>query len=428
MVGRNSDRMAKKVVVLGLDGVSHSLITQYMQQGIMPEFSKLCRGGGQLVRMKSSLPEVSSVAWTSFMTGENPGEHGVFGFMELDRSNYSYTFPNFRSLKKRPFWERENLKTVALNIPQTYPAGPMNGAMVSGFVALDLKKATYPERVFKYLNDISYRLDVESSLAVTNPEAFFQDLFATFAKRKEATCHLYENEEWQLFISTVTETDRLHHFFFESAMEGRYFSVFEKFYRELDGFIGELAGKAARDGAAFITCSDHGFTTITSEVNLNRWLMNNDYLKLNGKSGLTGVSLDSRAFCLDPSRIYIHREGRYQRGAVADSAYEALRSELCGKLKEIALNDQKVVKEVYLKQQIFRGHFTDDGPDLYLLPNYGFDLKASINEKPLFSRSSFTGMHTYDDAHLFSSEGIPLKEPKIEDVAGIIQDIFHARE
>ena len=70
-------------------------------------------------------------------------------------------------------WERDDIKTVAFNIPQTYPARPMNGVMVSGFVALDLKKATYPERVFNYLNSIDYSIDVNVRLAAQDPEAFF---------------------------------------------------------------------------------------------------------------------------------------------------------------------------------------------------------------------------------------------------------------
>src|SRR4030042_5116327 len=115
---RKKDR---NVVVIGLDGVPYTLLVDYMERGIMPEFSQLCKTG-RLSRMKSTLPEVSSVAWSSFMTGKNPGEHGIFGFMELDRQTYEYCFPNFSSLKVPTFWEKLGLTTVALNIPQTYPA------------------------------------------------------------------------------------------------------------------------------------------------------------------------------------------------------------------------------------------------------------------------------------------------------------------
>jgi predicted AlkP superfamily phosphohydrolase/phosphomutase len=192
-------RREKKAVVLGLDGVPYSLLSHYMDKGMMPQLAKLCQKDGKLIPMKSSLPEVSSVAWSSFMTGVNPGRHGIFGFTEIDRKSYEYTFPNFHSLREQPFWEREDIKTVAFNIPHTYPAKPMNGVMVSGFVAIDLQKATYPERVFHYLSNLSYRIDVDAKLAPRDPEVFFKDLFDTFAKRVEAIEHLYAHEDWRLF-------------------------------------------------------------------------------------------------------------------------------------------------------------------------------------------------------------------------------------
>ncbi len=267
--------------------------------------------------MKSSLPEISSVAWSSFITGKNPGQHGIFGFMGVDWQNYEYRFPNFHSIKEKPFWEKEDIKTIAFNIPQTYPAIPLQGVKVSGFVALDLKKATYPERVFHYLNKIGYKTDVDSQKATESPEMFFTDLFETFAKRKQAIEYLYENEDWQLFIGIITETDRLHHFFFDSAKEGKYFSVFERFYTELDAFL-----------------------------------------------------------------------------------------------------------DVMAKKEIFYGAYAGMGPDLYLLPNHGFDLKASAGTNAVFGLKQFRGMHTYDDAHLFVSHPVKNKAGhiSIEHISDIIVD------
>ena len=409
----------KTVVVVGLDGVPYTLLVDYMERGIMPELSQLCKTG-KLYRMKSTLPEVSSVAWSSFMTGKNPGEHGIFGFMEIDKQNYEYLFPNYSSLKTPPIWVRDDMKAVAFNIPQTYPAEQINGVMVSGFVAIDLKKATYPERVFNYLNGMGYRLDVNTKLAMENPEAFFKDLFDTFEKRKRAIEYLYDNEDWQLFIGTITETDRLHHFFYDSALEGKYFDIFEKYYRELDSFIGVMAKKAVKDGAVFLTCSDHGFTPIKTEVYLNKWLIENDYLKLDNIEGLKGMTSDTKAFCLDPSRIYIHLKGKYKRGTVNLSDYKGLVEELKEKFSEISFEGQKIIKNVYLKEEIFHGTYADDGPDLYLLPAYGFDLKGSTNKAHVFGKTHFRGMHTYDDAHLFISVPVDSEDIKIENVAGII--------
>jgi len=408
--------------MLGLDGVPYSLLVDYMDRGIMPELKELCQSG-KLYKMYSTLPEISSVSWSSFITGKNPGEHGIFGFIEIDPQSYGYVFPNFSSLKERPFWERQNIKTVAFNIPQTYPARPTSGVLVSGFVALDLKKATFPERVYEYLKKIDYKLDVNSKLAAENPEAFFLNLFDTFEKRKKAIKYLYENEDWQLFIGTITETDRLQHFFIDCAAEGKYFPKFERFYREIDSLIGQLARAAQKDGAVFLTCSDHGFTVIKTEVYLNNWLIEQGFLHLKGGNGLKGIESASRAFCLDPSRIYIHSQGKYSRGSVPSGEKLPLINEIKEKIKDLTFEGEQVINRVYTQDEIFQGKYASEGPDLYLLPHYGFDLKGRIDSSSIFGKTHLTGMHTYDDAHFFTSSPISLTSSLvISDLAGILLD------
>ena len=392
----------KKAVIIGLDGVPYSLLRDYMEQGAMPRFKEIA-ASGLLSPMKSTLPEVSSVAWSSFMTGKNPAEHGIFGFMELDRNSYGYVFPNFSSLRSRTFWEEADMKTVAFNVPQTYPARQVNGVLVSGFVALDLEKAVYPRRVYEYLKNIGYRLDVRSNLAATDPGAFFDDLFLTLEKRMEAIKYLYDHEEWELFIGTITETDRLHHFFFDSARGGAHNPVFLRFYEKLDEFLYQMFKRAEKDGAVFMTCSDHGFVPIKSEVYVNRFLVENGLLKLSGGEGLAGMTPDSRAFCLDPARVYIHLKDKYARGCVTAGEYETLRQHVKGLFENMAIDGKKVVKKVYLKEEIFSGPHINDAPDLYVLGEPGFDMKSNVNRQEVFGLTHFRGAHTYEDAHVFVS-------------------------
>ena len=142
----------------------------------MPRFQEMA-AVGQLLPIRAPCPRSPQWPGRSFMTGKNPAAHGIFGFMEIDRDTYEYRFPNFTSLKAPTFWEELELPTVAVNIPQHHPARPFKGVLVSGFVALDLEKAVYPQRVYEYLRDANYRLDVRSQLAVKDPEAFFKTSF-----------------------------------------------------------------------------------------------------------------------------------------------------------------------------------------------------------------------------------------------------------
>lgn len=415
----------KKVVVIGIDGLPHSLLTEYIRQGVMPKFRRIVENGS-LYSMKSSLPEVSSVAWTSFMTGKNPGEHGIFGFMELDE-NYNYRFPNFSSVQTQTIWEKLALPAVVINMPGTYPAvRSLQGILISGFVALDLDQAVYPRRALAVLKDMGYRLDVKSGLAKESPEAFFQDLFEVVDKRMETIRHFFDEEEWQLFIAVITATDRLHHYFYPDALEeGPYHSQFLRLYRQLDDFLDLIFQKACAQHAVFMTCSDHGFTTIRSEVNINRWLMENGYLQVKGnRQGLTGIDASSRAFCLDPGRIYIHRRDRYPKGCVSDDEYPAIRDELVEKISALKFEGDAVVARIYTNEEAFSGPHSRHAPDLYLLAHPGYDIKGAVNRPQVFGSSHFRGCHTYDDAHLFVYPQKSITDPQIGHVADLIERCF----
>lgn len=118
--------------------------------------------------------------------------------------------------------------------------------------------------------------------------------------------------------------------------------------------------------------------------------------------------------------MYIHLSGKYPRGPIIDSQYQELRAELQNKLKNLSFHGEKVVKEVYLKDDIFKGSYSVQGPDLYVLPNYGFDLKGAFNRDAIFGTTHFKGMHTHDDAHLFISDKHNNNNFRIVDIAEIV--------
>ena len=74
--------MPARVAVIGLDGVGLPLVQDLIGRGIMPNLARLV-AGGTLAPMRSSIPTISSVSWTGFMTGKNPGKHGIYGFTDM---------------------------------------------------------------------------------------------------------------------------------------------------------------------------------------------------------------------------------------------------------------------------------------------------------------------------------------------------------
>ena len=71
---------AKRVVVLGLDGMDPGLATRFMQEGRLPNFQKLA-DKGVFRPLDTSAPSMSPVAWSTFSTGVDASRHGIYDFL-----------------------------------------------------------------------------------------------------------------------------------------------------------------------------------------------------------------------------------------------------------------------------------------------------------------------------------------------------------
>lgn len=419
---------ARRAVLIGLDGTPYTLARRFIEDGTMPNLAEL-GGRGALLQMDTSIPDISSVAWASFMTGANPGRHGIYGFSDLQPGSYKLYFPNSKHIRSQKLWDvvgRAGRRSAVLNVPSTYPASPICGMLVAGFVAIDLNRATYPAELVPKLKELDYRIDVDASKVKLGHDALMEDILATLERRVQALLYFFDNEPWDLFIGVITCTDRLHHFFWDAIEDEnhRYHSAFRDFYRQVDRFIGAVADRLR--GEALFIMSDHGFTKIERQVYLNRWLVDNGYLKLKpGARSIEDIADGSFAFALDPGRIYINLKGRYPAGAVDASDARRILEEIKRGLGEISANGKRVIGRIYERDEIFSGPFVGLAPDLCAQGEYGYDLKGAVNKTELMDREVFTGMHTQDDAMLLIGappDQIRRDRPHIVDVAPTILD------
>lgn len=81
--GRVFARDGRKVLLIGVDGMDPGLTRSFMDRGLMPNCSRLARTGG-MRRLATEFPPQSPVAWSSFITGTGPMEHGIFDFVHRD--------------------------------------------------------------------------------------------------------------------------------------------------------------------------------------------------------------------------------------------------------------------------------------------------------------------------------------------------------
>ena len=154
-----------KLIVLGLDGMDPVLVEKFMSQGKLPHLSKLAKQGSY-AKLETTIPSISPVAWSSFMTGCHPAKHNIFDFLSrnantylpdlssarigspkkvlsLKKYNIPLSKPEIKGMRKSvPFWKilgDNGIFSTVLRIPVTFPPEKFRGHLLSGMCAPDLK-------------------------------------------------------------------------------------------------------------------------------------------------------------------------------------------------------------------------------------------------------------------------------------------------
>jgi len=403
-------------VIIGLDGVPISLIKRLTEQNVMPNLKEVLKDG-VLRKMRSSLPEVSAVSWSSIITGKNPGEHGVFGFTDLLKGFYVLSFHSSKKLKAAPFWRIDRTRRyVIINLPATYPAGEVNGVLISGFVSPDIEGAVYPKSYLRVLRERNYRIDVDVEKARQSESLFIQSLMETLDSRLKVADYFWKNIKWDIFMLVFTGTDRLEHFLWDAYEDPNniYHQDFLKFFSAIDEAIGEITSRISEEDS-LVMLSDHGMERIEVNVNLNSLLVEEGFLVVenNPRKNYNSIKRETKAFALEPSRVYLHRKGRYPRGSVEKNDEEHLLSELEETFYSLRYKGRKVIRKVWRRNEIYKGKFKDEAPDLVLTPEKGFNLRAKLFSNQIFEREhELTGKHTWDDAFFYmkgvDADDVPL--------------------
>jgi len=155
----------KRAVILGFDGMDPELADRFMNEGKLPNLAKL-RGKGTFTKLRTTFPAISPVAWSTFMTGVNPGKHNIYDFLARDTSNYlpflssaeikgpkrrikigKYSIPfgktEIRAIRKgTPFWHwlgKAGIFSSVIRVPVTFPPEKFSGVLLSGMCVPDLK-------------------------------------------------------------------------------------------------------------------------------------------------------------------------------------------------------------------------------------------------------------------------------------------------
>ena len=133
-LGVGARRLAP-LLVLGLDGATFEVIRPLTAAGRLPHLASWLREGSA-APLASSVPPTSFPAWSSFLTGADPGEHGIFDFTQKLASAYRLRFVNASDRRGASLFARVGAsggRVLALGVPATYPPEPVRGLLVPGF-------------------------------------------------------------------------------------------------------------------------------------------------------------------------------------------------------------------------------------------------------------------------------------------------------
>ncbi|MFY9558291.1 MAG: alkaline phosphatase family protein [Blastocatellia bacterium] len=288
--------MSKKVLFIGLDGATFDVLDPLISRGLMPRLKQFIEEGVR-GRLETTIPPITPTAWVSWMTGKNPGKHGVFEF--LLRRKGSGAMPDTpvssRSRDGLPFWDllgQLGKEAIVTNVPCTYPPTMVNGVMISDFLTpRGRRDFTHPESLIDEIESRfgPYELYITEVYTRGNVDKILDQLFTELEYKTKVNRYLMEQYGWDVFATHYWGTDRFQHelwhlldethpFFDRNEHDANKGRIYE-YWHAVDQTLGELFDSVTEDTTVYLG-SDHGFGPIRTFLCFNVWLIEQGLLVL----------------------------------------------------------------------------------------------------------------------------------------------------
>lgn len=267
---------------------------------------------------------------------------------------------------------------------------------------------------------------------------FLNQAYLIFDERRKMLSNALKQGRKGVVGCVFDTSDRVQHMFFRhlrNAEQSDFSRTIEDMYQRMDEVVGE-ALRYVDDSTLLMVLSDHGFCSFERGVNLNAWLRDNGYLRLNRSSEDCGKYFEgvdwasTSVYGLGLGGLYLNLRGREPDGIVAPGKEAAaIKRELMEKLSGLIDSERGVVaiRETYDAQSVYRGPYLEGSPDLIVGYNDGYRAAwgAALGEVtgPVFETNEkpWSGDHCVDPVLvpgvLFSNRRIDADNPGIEDLA-----------
>ncbi|MFH1397173.1 MAG: alkaline phosphatase family protein [Candidatus Omnitrophota bacterium] len=278
--------------------------------------------------------------------------------------------------------------------------------------------------------------------------AFLEHVEDILNERKNILKRELNNFKEGLFFFYFDTLDIIQHMFWRYIdpehplyeAQSQYRNIIEDYYKKIDDVVGEVL-KGIDAKTMLLVVSDHGFSAFRESVHLNRWLLENGYLFLKpGETESKGFleNIDwakTKAYALGFGGIYLNRKSRESQGTVDAGQVRDLKRQIQDGLLNIKnAKGQTAVNNVYDQEDVFKGRFALDAPDLFVGFAKGFraSWQTALGGTPrvLFedNRKKWSGDHLIDaklvPGVIFSNRKIEFKNPSIIDIAPTLLDLF----
>jgi predicted AlkP superfamily phosphohydrolase/phosphomutase len=293
----------RRLLIIGLDGATFDLIEPWAEAGDLPNLARLMEWGCW-GRLRSTTPAMTFPAWSTMMTGVNPGRHGIFDFTRRRHGGYRVEFVNATHRRSPTIWRMLSdvgCRVGVLGLPTTYPPEPVNGFLIAGFdapVSTGIDASfVYPPQLYPQIRREAgeYRITDFQELNI-GPNWHADALSSLQSALRDRTAiaeYLLRKERWDCFMVLFGESDTVGHHFWafhdrasprHVARGGKLGGAIRIIYSQLDDAIGQLM--AAAPGATVMVLSDHGFGGAGDRIlYLNRWLAQQGYLRFKTQPG-----------------------------------------------------------------------------------------------------------------------------------------------
>jgi predicted AlkP superfamily phosphohydrolase/phosphomutase len=306
------------------------------------------------------------------------------------------------------------------------------------FHTISLPSATKPLQhgVFSMENFLEQHLSVHRE-----SEKIFAFEFERFLQQKQGLLFFYFStlDLGQHMMWVLNDKD---HPFYHPQESQRFGAVRDELYIRHDRVLGEALKRLPSD-VAVIVMSDHGFGPYRRQVNLNNWLFEEGYLKVEGGEIFEEMSIleyadwgNTRAYFLGLNGFYLNMKGREAQGIVTRQERRQLLEELKAKLEAITdpQNGQQVISTAYICEDHFSGDYLDRAPDIIIGYQKGYRSEDVSAMGSFSSRLIGDNMDWWSGDHLIDPKWVPAsflanfkisqKVPAIKDVSPTILKYF----